>query len=247
MQGHPKGPSSSPPSEPPSHPEPILSPSPASPPTFLPICIPAKARAQVSSEVSFVFTFSWPSRLPAVLLLGAISCWLSASPKGGPNLAIDRATAPPSTRGLTDPMCSLSMCWWTATPPLRPSGGFCFENLSTPPQPQDVAFRPGAAPWHPSLAGAARDLLNTSDDNLDITTLKVKHLFAAALEEARDHGTTSAGLYALALPLKLKFKDSLALVACSNIFSGCRCPSSSIQASNLFTTWVLSLGQRSWG
>ena len=68
--------------------------------------------------------------------------------------------------------------------------------------------------------GVAHDLLRTPEDELDVTSLKTKHLFTQALEQAAQDGTASPELYAFALPLKLKFKAPQGRITPNTAFAG---------------------------
>jgi hypothetical protein len=63
-----------------------------------------------------------------------------------------------------------------------------------------------ACSLHPPLEGVARELLELPDELLDITSVKIKHMYRPAIELAKEQGICSPELYACALPLKLKFK-----------------------------------------
>lgn len=56
------------------------------------------------------------------------------------------------------------------------------------------------------LPGLAKELLDTNDEMLDITTAKIKKLFRVALAMAASTGRTSPECYAALLPLRLIFK-----------------------------------------
>ena len=60
-------------------------------------------------------------------------------------------------------------------------------------------------------AGLAAELLDTPDDMLELTARKIKTLFKDAIGQARNDGTTTPELYAVCLPLRLRFKAILGL------------------------------------
>ena len=98
-----------------------------------------------------------------------------------------------------------------------------FGNFSVPAVPQLVSFFRVFSFVRSSLqrvctvesielmhasapGGLAQELLNTEDAELEITTRKIKKLFAKDIDRAARDGTIGRELYAVCMPLRMRLK-----------------------------------------